>query len=213
MTVAGIRGRNLTPQPAAQFYPTEILLRHALARLGWHLAVHRRTPSQEATHLMISRCRNGFVFAGFSPDDSAVYALGTPLGAPLIPGRGVELEGGRSLVRVNRWFHEEVRVFVEQRAGRVRCHAHPPQNHLYRTRLMVSGLEDATVRFLLATGCEQRTGTLLNPDPWILAAGEPFAQGTVETPYGRCLEMRRVTGRLTIAWGPDNAVTPVLPPD
>ena len=201
VTVAGVRGRNLATLDAVNAYSCEILMRHALARLGWSLAVHRRSPSQQATHLMISRCRNAFVFAGYSPDDSVVYELHTPLGAPLLPGRNTELVDGRARVPVQRWFHEEVRVFVGQAGGLVGVHAHPPQNHRYHRRLLIDGLDHATVRFFPETGCEARTQALLNTDEWILARGEPFACRTVEDAHGRYMELTGITGRLTIAWG------------
>ena len=80
MTTEGIRGRNLATDPPAEAYPCEQLLRHALAELGWRVAIERPGPGPEAVHLMISRHRNGFVFAGFSPEPDAALLLRTPLG-------------------------------------------------------------------------------------------------------------------------------------
>jgi hypothetical protein len=149
---------------------------------------------------MISRCRNGFVCAGFSPDDSVVYSLHTPFGAPLLPGRNTVLAGGHAQLPANRWFHETVRIFVEQAEGTVGVHAHPPANHRFNTCHKIDGLCDATVRFFPQTGQEDKTQILLNPDLWIIAAGDRYASRVVTTDQGPCIELVHITGTLTVAW-------------
>ena len=214
VTVAGMKGRNLSPHQATDFYPCEILMRQALARLGWEVAVRREAPSQVSTHLMLSRCRNGFMIAGYSPDDSVAFGLRAPLGAPILPGRNTRLDDGKAIVPVNRWFHEECRVFVEQDSGRVGLHANPIHVSIYRRRWWMDGLENATVRFFPETGCEGRTSVLLNSDKWLTAIGDPLDVRTVESIHGTYLEMHGVTGDLTFAWSPERPITgvdPVLP--
>lgn len=206
VTVAGVRGRNLDTHDPLSVHPCETLFRHALAACGgWDVAVSRAQPAKSATHLAISRCRNAFMFAGFSPDDSVVYDLRTPFGAPLLPGRNTVLAGGRARLPANRWFHEPVRLFVEQSEGTVDVHAHPPANSHLNTCFKVDGLRDATVRFFPQSGQEERTQVLLNPDLWLLAIGKPFEMHPVDSDHGRYIELHNITGTLTIAWWDETA--------
>lgn len=209
VTPAGVRGRNLAAYDPADRYPCEQLLRHALGALGWTVAVERSGPGPESVHLMVSRCRNGFVFAGFSPDPDLVLRLRTPLGAPVLPGRDGSLENGALRWPVWHWFHEECRVFVEQRDGRISLHPEPAKHPLYRVRWVLTGLRDAIVRFFPESGCEGHTSVLVNPDLRYCIVGETCASEWVETAWGRCLELRHVTGTATFAWAPDDAVEPV----
>ena len=209
MTTEGIRGRNLATDPPAEAYPCEQLLRHALAELGWRVAIERPGPGPEAVHLMISRHRNGFVFAGFSPEADAALLLRTPLGAPVLPGREARLAGGSLRWPVWHWFHEECRVFVEQESGTLRLNPEPAKDARYRRRWLLSGLRDATVRFFPERGYEQRTRVLVNPDVRYWTTGDPCRLAAATTPWGTCIELRQVTGQVTFAWAPDEAVEPV----
>ena len=199
------------PDVAREFEAKFFEMRQALAQLGWSVAVDRAAPGAESVHLMVSRNRGGFVFAGFSPDPEAVLRLRTPLGAPVLPGRRTRLEGGALCWAVWHDFHEECRVFVEQDAGDVSLNPVPARHALYRRRLLLTGLENATVRFFPERGCEGHTSALVNPDMRYCIVGDPCEQSWIDTPWGRCLEMRGVTGHATFAWARDDAVEPVKP--
>lgn len=213
LSVEAIRGRNLEARPPTEVYPCEALLRYALGGFGWEIGVDRREPSPQSTHLMISRCRNAFVMAGYSPDDSAVFRLRTPWGAPLLPGRNAVLEGGCTLLPVNRWFHEEVRVFVEQEDGPVELHTYLPHHYRYRRRWRLNRLRHATVRFFIESGCEAHLEVLRNPHLWLLTVGESGPEPRLcDSPAGKYLEILDANGTLTIAWGRDDEPDSVLPP-
>jgi hypothetical protein len=207
----GIRRRNLATHNPADVYPCEALMRHALAALGWHVAIRQPAPTTSGRHVMISRCRNGFVFAGHAAGDEIIFALRTPLGAPILPGRDTRLEAGAALLRVQTWFHEECRVFVEQEAGTVGLHAVSPKHYRYRRRWILDGLDHATVRFFPATGCFEQTDVLLNPKRQYYTVGEECTRAWCDTPWGRCLELHDVSGELSLAWSRDDAVMPVTP--
>lgn len=199
VTVAGVRSRELTTHDPQQVYPCEALLRHTLGAVsGWAVGVQRARVNSAATHLTIARAANAFVCAAFAPDDTAVYGLHTPFGAPLLPGRNTLLSNGRAQVPVNRWLHEAVRLFVVQDAGTVGVHAHPPAHHRHNTCLKVDGLLDATLRFFPLPGSDPTI--LLNPDLWILAVGQPCALHHATSPHGPYIELRQVTGTVTLAW-------------
>lgn len=50
----------------------------------------------------------------------------------------------------------ECRVFVEQEEGVLGCHDISPGSMFMRRRIKVSGLKNATVRFLAPKDCEQK---------------------------------------------------------
>jgi hypothetical protein len=206
----GIKGRALTTHDPADIYHCEALMRHALATLGWHVGIRQPAPTTAGRHLMVSRCRNGFTFAGHAAGCEVVYALRTPLGAPILPGRDTPLDNGAALVRVQTWFHEECRVFVEQPSGTIGLHAVSPKHYRYRRRWMLTGLDHATVRFFPEAGCMAQTDVLLNPNRHYYTVGQQCEREWRDMPWGRCLELRDISGELSLAWSPDDVVIPVV---
>jgi len=211
ITEQGIHGRSLSIHDPAELYPCEQLLRHALGALGWEIGIERPAPTRASTHVMMHRCRNGFIFAGFAPERDIVYRLRTPLGAPLVLGRDTCLEGGYARLPVWHWFHGECRVFVEQGDGEVGLHAISPKHFRYRRRWALTGLTNATVRFFPEAGCYNTTQILLNTDLGILVTGDEFEHEWIDDAYGHYVEIRNVTGTITFGWSPDDAPVPVLP--
>jgi hypothetical protein len=211
VTVKGVKGRNLAIHDPERYAIAEHLFRRALAALGWEISLDRATARADAAHLMMHRCRNGFVFTGFSPESDLVYRLRTPLGAPLLPGRDMRLEDGRSCLPAWHWFHEECRVFVEQPCGELGLHAVSPKHYRYSRRWLLTGLQNATVRFFPESGCFDTTDVLLNPNPHYWTTGDDYAGEWITDRFGRYLEMRHITGSVTFAWGPDDRPVPVLP--
>jgi len=211
VTVDGVRGRNLSTDDPSEYYPCENLLRHALAELEWSVVVERPSPGRESVHLMVSRTRNGFVFAGFSPLPEAVLHLKTPLGAPVFPGRDFDLTNGATHWPVWHWFHEECRVFVVQEEGRISMKPVSAKHPLYRRRWLLDGLKDATVRFFPETGCEGHTNVLLNTDQRYFILGDAYESTWIDSPHGRYLEMRGITGVVSFAWANDENIEPVKP--
>ena len=209
VTVAGVQGRSLATRDPALSYPCENLLRHALGALGWEVRIERPSPGAEAVHLMISRNRNAFMFAGYSPLPEGVLGIKTPLGAPVLPGRDFDLVDGALRWPMWHWFHEECRVFVEQSDGRMGLHPVSPKHPLYRRRWLLTGLKDAVVRFFPETGCEGHTSVLVNTDIRYCIVGEDCVSAWLDTPWGRCLELRGVTGTVSFAWTSDENVEPV----
>jgi hypothetical protein len=162
---------------------------------------------------MISRNRNGFIFTGFSPDPDTALHVRTPLGAPMLPERRVSLKAGAMRWAVWQWFHEECRVFVDQDAGEMSLMSISAKHALYRRRWLLKGLQNATVRFFPETGCLKHTSVLVNTDIRYCIVGDSCDSSWVETPWGRCLELRNITGNATFAWASDDAVEPIKAKD
>lgn len=82
---------------------------------------------------------------------------------------------------------------------------------LYRRRWLLDGLKDATVRFFPETGCEGHTNVLLNTDQRYFILGDAHESTWIDSPHGRYLEMRGITGVVSFAWANDENIEPVKP--
>ncbi|MCZ7646133.1 MAG: hypothetical protein M5U26_12735 [Planctomycetota bacterium] len=195
-----LHGRSLRARDPSLAYPGENLLRQVLNRLGWGFRVRRQRVDPRATHVMVARHRNGFVYTGYSLDPSVEYGLSSPLGIPVLTSGETRIEDDAGWFGFDRWFHRECRVFVKQDAGTLILKPTSPKHFRYRFRWMLTGLKHATVRFFPVAGLEEYSNVLLNPCVYYYTTGEKYEGGWVDSPYGRYWEMRGVSGMATFAW-------------
>ena len=203
-TREGLVWRRLDTRPESESFATESLFLDALDALGWSVHVAAGNVPAEAKHFLVSRCRNGYVFTGHTGDDGARLRVAAPMGAPVPIARKVRLVDGAAEFEIHTWFHDEVKVFVSgQRSGVVGCMQQPVITKSFRRRLLVSGLDHATLRFYVEAGCERNT-------KYMRTVSKEFADGrTLETPElrrdatGVWFELHDVTGPVSIGWGLD----------
>lgn len=207
-----VGGHLLVPYPATVSYPGERLMRVALQTFGLEILVEKQqayrvvrlleTAQPELTCPLtcISRHQNAFFFAGYTPDTTYRLHFRFPQGAPILTGYETILERGRSTYSMPRAWRRECRVFVEQQRGQVACRTLSPSTvYGRRHRLLVSGLEEATLRFYHVPGSEGHLTMLLDPS-W------PFIRGDFLEPVAKCdrlgcyLEAVNVTGDVMITW-------------
>ena len=138
-----------TPDDPTKLYPAESLLRGMLAGLGYSIHVTKPSPATRLPVFFAARCRNGYFFSGYSPSTVATLRLRFPLGAPLLLGRETWLEDGHASYTLPRAWHNEARVFVDQKEpGEVSCVEYYAGMVGFRRRCLIKGLKDATVTFL-----------------------------------------------------------------
>jgi hypothetical protein len=195
-----LHGRSLRARDPSLAYPGENFLRLVLGRLGWSFRVRRQQVDPRATHIMVSRHQNGFVYAGYSLDPSVEFGLASPLGIPVLTGGETVIEDGTGWIGFDRWFHRECRVFIEQDAGTLILNPTSPKHFRYRYRWMLTGLNNATVRFFPVAGLEEHSDILLNPCVYYYTTGDRYDGGWIDHPLGRFWEMRGVSGMVTFAW-------------
>ena len=78
-----------------------------------------------------------------------------PLGAPVLDSYDVELIDGKAKYVFPKCVHNECRVFVKQEKGLVSVREVAPVSGYYRRRILINGLDNATVYFFPETYCKQ----------------------------------------------------------
>lgn len=191
-----VLGPRLQELPEDQFHPSETLVRLVLARMGLDIAVCKE-PGDRDPILTIHRHENAFIFSGYQPSTTSTLALRTSRGAPVFEGAEVTVENSRALLTGQMAWHHSCRIFVEQRArSRIECRIIPAIQHGYTRRLLVTGLQDATVHFFPEPGSEARLEIL--PDPLF-----PYFVGTFLTPDWtpeNSAKLSGITGDILFSW-------------
>ena len=194
---AGEGGHHLEPLDPAVNFSQERLPALLLSEFGWNIRFDKRSWGARCPITMIARHDGALYFSGFTPDLTAGLKLKTPLGAPLFIGYETILQDGFASYRMPRSWHEECRVLVEQPEGFVACVERTAEQMCQRRHIRVSGLRDATLRFLHETGKAEKVRFLLDPQPPFL--GGDYLEGRqVSGPDGDYLEVGGVSGDVLI---------------
>ena len=207
-----------------QLMSADILLRHALRELGMHVSYSKHDPSHRTPVLSVSRHTNALWFAGYAKNSSVQWELAFPEdgGLPLMVQTDAVIRDGKATYHMPRAWRRECRVLVEQKEGVVSCtescdphwkvskpldseiaayfgNDQPADRLPLKRRLLITGLEDATVTFLPETGLEWNTTFQLNaPGPFV---NGPFLQlKPGRNRLGNILTAEHVTGDLRITW-------------
>jgi hypothetical protein len=195
-----IKGPRLAALDPRVFATAEALARAGLARMGLRIAFDQAAPRDQTALLTVHRHRNAFVFSGYQPDAAVPMLLGLPAGAPLFPALRNRVQGAETIyVGPNSW-HHVCRAFVEENgASSVLCRILPAIQFGYTERLLISGLNDATVRFFPAPGSESRLEILRAPlFPYF--KGDFVKTEIVRSPEGPQVVVTGVTGELLFSW-------------
>ncbi len=189
----------LTPHNTREYFPAEALVRLALREFDYHIDFVREVPESKTPIIMVHRNKNAFYFSGYMPDTTVKAKFKFPLGAPLFLGSETKLTKGYSVYNMPRAWRAECRVFIEQEEdGILSVKECCPVSFFMRRRVHLTGLKNATVRILPETGFEETTELLLNSDyPYIV--GEKLYYNLVDTPWGKVLEAKGITGDLMIS--------------
>lgn len=178
-------------------YPMAAQMRTLLRQMGYVVEFEKREARTATPALMMHRHDGGLWFSGYHPDTTVGLRLKTPLGAPLLLGSEGLFEDGCMAYTMPRAWRAECRVFVEQKeAGVISYREIPPVSYRMRRRVMVTGLKDATVRFLPPAGMETE---LLANSAYPFMVGERPAVTAEKTVLGEALTVRHVTGSLLIS--------------
>ncbi|MBO4431902.1 MAG: hypothetical protein J5852_00060 [Clostridia bacterium] len=103
----------------------------------------------------VNRSNNALIFSVYNRNTTTAAYLGFPLGAPVLDSYDVELTEGKAKYVFPKCVHNECRVFVRQERGVVSVREAAPVSGYYRRRILISGLENATVFFFPETYCKQ----------------------------------------------------------
>jgi hypothetical protein len=188
----------LSPDNANEYFNGEILMRHALAKMGYFVAFQKENPTIKNPVVMINRSDNAYMFSTYSPNTTVQEKFKFPLGAPIIMGYETKLVDGFSTYNFPRAEHKECRVFVEQQSGIVSCREVAPISYQMRRRIETKGLINATVRLFAEKYCEGNIEVLINTD-YPNFVGEPFVGEWKNDKNGIYYEVKNVTGSLMLS--------------
>lgn len=192
----------ITPDCGSELVKGEGLLRTLLEKFGYVIRFTKPNGKSAGNIFMLHRSNNAEILSVYAPDTTVEAHLKFPLGAPVLNGYEAEIHDGIASYRFPKSEHAECRVFVEQRKGVVGVREWAPVNYQYRRRILVSGLENATVRFFGEKYCMDKVHAVLNADPstdeWYDA--DVFEFETVcSAEYGTYYEARNVTGTMVFS--------------
>jgi len=191
-------GQLLQAHDEREYFKSERLMRTALAKFGFEIVYEK--PLGQREPVMSVHCNNGaFWFTSYHPSTTVKTKLRFPWGVPILDAHSAVMENGYAVYHFAKAEHRECRVFVEQNEGVISCRELGPVSYQYRRRIAVEGLEDATVRFLAETYCEDNLHVVLNSHRGFYSVSEPF-EGEYITINGiRFYEARHVSGQLVFS--------------
>lgn len=191
--------RLLVPQDETRFYPSEVLALEVLAELGWTISFEKE-PDQRSPMLIYSRSDNALLLSCYLPSTTVKTSLRTPLGAPVFLAGETRLENGCATYWFSKAEHRECRFFVDGMTdGILSARELPPVSFIYRRRIGLYGLKDATVRILGEAYCKDDLTLTLNGviDEYTLS--DPIDFECITNEHGTYYEARHVTGNLVVS--------------
>lgn len=196
-------GRELNLLGADRAFPSERLMRLALAAFGWKFRFTGFEPATLLPRCNLSRHDNAFFFAVFAPDTSCEMRIATPLGAPVLTEQETLVEEGCAVWHPGKCVRRECRCFVRQReTSVVGCKIGTPSYPGVTARRFYSGLRDAEVRIFVPETFETSFEAVNTPpeEQWNLLCENLLPVEWEDSPFGRCAVVRHVTGLLRVAW-------------
>ena len=181
-----------------QYADEKITILEALNKFGVSI-IYEKHDDEKAPVIMCHRYNNAFIFSVYSPSTTVKTHMKFPYGAPILDGYDTVLENGFATYHFPKAEHRECRAFVEQNDGIVSCREIPPVSCKYRRRIEISGLKNATVRFLGEEYCKDNVQAVLNSSADAFFDVDSFESGYVEIGGVKFFEVRNVTGSLVVS--------------
>lgn len=194
-----IKGPILKPMKRDKFYAPGRLLRNCLPSFGWRIESVETKSEARPPYLTVHRWKNAFILSGHNRDESAVLKVRHPLGAPLRMNQTTHIVDGAAKITGEIAWTSEVRVFAEGADAAVKCLEVPQLMHGVHRRMIISGCESTTLKFLVEPGHTDKIRILLQPIfPYFVG---DFVEPVIEsTPYGDLITVPDVTGTILFEW-------------
>jgi len=157
-----VKGRPLLmPHNAQEYFIGETIMLKALGMLGYEIEFDNPEKTKNPV-IMIHRSNNAYILSSFLPSTTVKIKMKFPFGAPILDGYDTRLENGFATYNFPKAEHREIRAFVLQNSGIVSCKEIPPVSAFMRRRIKISGLKNATVRFLGEAYCKDNVEAVVN---------------------------------------------------
>ncbi|MGO4545434.1 hypothetical protein AB4Z29_11590 [Paenibacillus sp. 2TAB23] len=123
--IAGIT--HLPVRQEKEFVDSSVFVRYLLQQFGYGLYQTKEDAASESALMFITRKDNAFILTGCKQDSSVRLNLQFPEGAPLIVGQTAMIGNGTAAYALDRTFHDECRMFVNQKqTSRITCRENQP---------------------------------------------------------------------------------------
>ena len=194
-----VKGQKLLiPHSEREYFIADRLILRAVKEFGIDINYEKPMGTPRPV-LMIHRHNGAFVFSTFHKVTAVKTSIKMPLGAPILDGYSAVIENGYATYHFPKAERKECRVFVEQNEGVVSCREIPPGSHYLRRRIEVSGLKNATVRFVAENYCQNDVTVKLNTkDPSRIVTDAFESRYVTENGITYC-EISNVTGTLMLS--------------
>jgi hypothetical protein len=170
-------------------------IREKLTQYGYDIRFSYAPGGEKAPVMTVAAKDHGLLLTAYNTCMATDTHLRFPLGAPILTGTDAQVLDGHSVYRFSKCDHKECRVFVEQAGGVVTLKALHPNSSLFRRKLLIAGLSDATVWVLPenSSGLQARFATTTAKPSDTPIYDESWQR--VEHPvYGVCYRAEHVSG-------------------
>lgn len=181
-----------------EYFIGEKLLCGAVGMLGLE-TVFEKQVGVKSPVIMWHRYDNAYIFSSYHPSTTVKTKMKFRFGAPILDGYETIIDNGYSTYHFPKAEHRECRVFVEQNDGTVQCKELPPGSFQMRRRIKVSGLKNATVRFLGEEYCKENLYVVKNCKSTFYLDSEPIEGGYVNIDGIMFYEARNVSGEMVFS--------------
>ncbi|MBR7132022.1 MAG: hypothetical protein IKD04_00660 [Clostridia bacterium] len=120
-------------------------MRAAASKFEYCIEFDCKKSTEKTPAITVHKNNNATIFSVYNPNTTTDTLIKFPLGAPILDCYEAEIVDGFAKYRFPRCEHKECRVFVKQKSGVVSVKEKPPVNALYRRKILIGGLEAATV--------------------------------------------------------------------
>jgi hypothetical protein len=181
--------------PADKYFPVSALMRGALELFGIKIRFISNNLTENRPIIMSSRSDNALHISAYTRDTTMRAILSYPEGAPLITGSECMLDSEGAEYTLSRWQSGPCRLFARQsRRSVVFCEYRTAEHPSLARRILVRGLDDATLTFFPPPGAHVR-----------MVINKPVINERDNTEKtwsddGRYVTVSHVTGYIYISW-------------
>ncbi|MBR6694019.1 MAG: hypothetical protein IKL62_03625 [Clostridia bacterium] len=180
-------------------FPAETLMRKAAKYVGYNFRFEKLNRYSPEPVILMHRSNGAVWFNGYCPDTTVGITLNTPLGAPLMLANECVVDGDSATYHMPRAWRHECRVFVTNgKKGVVHAKDNIATAYKIKRRMIVEGLEDATV-YVIPYSDPEKTFFLLNSNFPHFVSQTPFTYELVDSVFGKVYKLTGITGKLLIS--------------
>ncbi len=128
----------------------------AARAFGYDISGTNLPNTKKPPMLTVHRSDNAFFFSCYNSNTANETLMRFPLGAPILKTGETEIANGYAKYHFSRGEHRECRFFVKQNGGVISCREEACVNMHFRRRIILSGLEDATVCYFPEAYCREK---------------------------------------------------------